>query len=141
MAGEVVDLLSTVEPWSDGAQMTEDYGNRSGNYTVLPDGLPPASTGAVVTLSILFCVIGFLGLFGNFLVIWVVLTDRKMRNSTTNMFITNLAFADFLIMLFGIPEIIQVRKKAVIILYESFMRSRIQQNLLCKINVQQLSVM
>ena len=99
--------LGTVETYSDSTISDEGYTNDTSNN--ISDGLPPASTGAVVTLSILFCIVGIAGLIGNFLVMWVVLTDRKMRNSVTNIFITNLALADFLIMLFGIPEIIQVR--------------------------------
>ena len=60
-----------------------------------------------VSLSLLFCTIGTLGIVGNFLVIYVILSDRKMRNSVTNLFIMNLALADFLIMVFGVPEIVQ----------------------------------
>ena len=67
----------------------------------------PASTESIVLMSLMFIVIGCTGLFGNFLVIVVILVDRKMRNSVTNIFIMNLAIADFLIMLFGIPEIVQ----------------------------------
>ena len=105
---EGIWALSTIETFTENALSDVGFNNdTSKNGT---DGLPPASTGAVVTLSILFCVVGLLGLVGNFLVMWVVLTDRKMRNSVTNIFITNLALADFMIMLFGIPEIIQVRE-------------------------------
>ncbi|KAK3607914.1 hypothetical protein CHS0354_036740 [Potamilus streckersoni] len=68
---------------------------------------PPANQEIVIILSILFFFIGAVGLLGNFLVIIVVLLDRKMRQSVTNIFIMNLAVADFFIMLFGIPEIVQ----------------------------------
>ena len=54
-----------------------------------------------------FVTIGIIGLLGNSLVVAVILLDRKMRQSVTNIFIMNLAIADFLIMLLGIPEIIQ----------------------------------
>ncbi|ESO88165.1 hypothetical protein LOTGIDRAFT_62390, partial [Lottia gigantea] len=47
------------------------------------------------------------GVIGNGLVIFVILIDRKMRKSVTNIFIMNLAIADFLIMTFGIPELVQ----------------------------------
>ncbi|KAL3866835.1 hypothetical protein ACJMK2_044096 [Sinanodonta woodiana] len=67
----------------------------------------PARLEAVIILSVLFCCIGAVGLLGNFLVIIVVLLDRKMRQSVTNIFIMNLAIADFFIMLFGVPEIVQ----------------------------------
>ena len=107
MAESTWEHLTTAETYSDDTMPNGgNIGNHSGNVS---DSLPPASTGAVVSLSILFCMVGIIGLLGNFLVMWVVLTDRKMRNSVTNIFITNLALADFLIMLFGIPEIIQVR--------------------------------
>jgi len=82
-----------------------------GNSTV-PDrwgpGPPsPSSTEAIVLLSALFCIIGTTGTVGNLLVIIVILADKKMRRSVTNIFIMNLAVADLLIMLFGIPEIVQ----------------------------------
>lgn len=75
-------------------------------------GLPPlppepASTEVIVLLSLLFIVIGTVGLIGNSLVIIVILFDRKMRQSVTNIFIMNLATADFIIMFVGIPEIVQ----------------------------------
>lgn len=60
-------------------------------------------------LTVLFCIIGIVGIFGNILVICVILLDRKMRQSVTNIFIMNLAIADFLIMAFGVPEIILFR--------------------------------
>ena len=44
---------------------------------------------------------------GNALVVFVVLTDRKMRQSVTNLLILNLAVADLVIMLLGVPEIVQ----------------------------------
>ena len=67
----------------------------------------PATPEVIGLLSLLFIVIGFIGILGNGLVIVVILVDRKMRNSVTNVFIMNLAVADLLIMLFGIPEIVQ----------------------------------
>ena len=74
---------------------------------IIPRSGPPspASTEALIFLSMLFCSIGLVGIVGNFLVIFVVLLDRKMRGSVTNIFIMNLAVADSLILLFGIPEI------------------------------------
>ncbi len=64
-------------------------------------GLP-----AIVGLSSLFCVIGIVGIVGNSLVIFIILSDRKMRRSVTNLFIMNLAVSDLLIMMFGIPDIV-----------------------------------
>lgn len=68
---------------------------------------PPASKEATIGLSILYSSITTVGIVGNFLVIYVILKDRKMRRSVTNLFIMNLAVADLLIMLFGIPDIVQ----------------------------------
>ena len=70
---------------------------------------PPVSRDTTIGLSILYSSITAVGLVGNFLVIYVILTDRKMRRSVTNLFIMNLAVADFLIMLFGIPRYHTVR--------------------------------
>jgi thyrotropin-releasing hormone receptor len=60
----------------------------------------------IVVLSVLFIIIGVVGLVGNILVIVAILGDRKMRSSATNLFITNLAFADLMLMVFTIPEIL-----------------------------------
>ena len=67
----------------------------------------PATVDVVVLLSLLFIVICSVGLLGNSLVVIVILLDRKMRKSVTNIFIMNLAIADLLIMLFGVPDIVQ----------------------------------
>jgi thyrotropin-releasing hormone receptor len=61
----------------------------------------------VILFSALFCVISLIGIVGNVLVIYVIFSDPKMRTSKTNMLITNLAIADFLILILGIPEIVQ----------------------------------
>ncbi|XP_033750910.1 neuropeptide receptor 15-like [Pecten maximus] len=76
-------------------------------------GMPPhpvhaASLEAVVGLSLLFFIIETFGIVGNSLVVIVVLLDRKMRHSVTNIFIMNLAVSDWMILVFGIPEIVQV---------------------------------
>ncbi|XP_076444375.1 neuropeptide receptor 15-like [Babylonia areolata] len=68
----------------------------------------PASVPEIVLFSLLFLVIGTVGIVGNALVIYAVVCDRKMRSSVTNLLITNLALADLVIMVFGIPEIVQV---------------------------------
>lgn len=49
--------------------------------------------------SVLYVVIFFLGMFGNFLVCFVVARQRTMQ-TVTNFFITNLAIADILLCLF-----------------------------------------
>ena len=80
-----------------------------GNVTGLPPppDRPAAAPEAIIGLSLLFCAVGVIGLVGNFLIIYVILADRKMRRSATNIFIINLAVADFFIMALGVPEIIQ----------------------------------
>jgi hypothetical protein len=49
-----------------------------------------------VICSILYVAVFFVGTFGNILVVQVILTNKTMRNPT-NLFITNLAFADILV--------------------------------------------
>lgn len=98
--------------WDINISQTE-YNVTSLNCTTPSPGNMPgpeaeaASMEAVVGISVLFCIIGFIGIVGNSLVITVVLIDRKMRQSVTNIFIMNLAISDLLIMLFGVPEILQ----------------------------------
>lgn len=75
------------------------------NITVPPEKV--TTVGDIVGLSILFFVIGAVGAIGNFLVIFVIVTDRKMRSSVTNLFIMNLAVSDFIIMLICVPDFIQ----------------------------------
>jgi thyrotropin-releasing hormone receptor len=78
------------------------------NITGIPSSPdPPVSLGTIISLSILFFIIGAMGIVGNSLVIMVILIDRKMRQSVTNVFIMNLAIADLLIMIFFVPDIIQ----------------------------------
>lgn len=81
------------------------------NVTLPPEpagsGPSPVGIPAVVGISILFCLIGLVGILGNTLIILIVLTDRKMRYSVTNLFITNLALSDLFIMLCGVPETVQ----------------------------------
>ncbi|KAG5669954.1 hypothetical protein PVAND_000243 [Polypedilum vanderplanki] len=56
----------------------------------------------LVIFSILYIITFFVGLFGNFLVCYVVARQRTMQ-TVTNFFITNLAFADILLCLFCVP--------------------------------------
>ena len=79
---------------------------------------------AIVSLSLLFSVIVFVGVCGNIMVIYSILSDRNMRRSVTNCFILNLAVADLLIMLLGVPEIVQF------ILDRGWLLGRV----LCKVN-------
>lgn len=79
------------------------------NYTDDTGITPVEATdqSTVVYLTILFFVIGVIGILGNVLVIFAVICSKKMRSSMTNLLITNLAFADLMIMVLGIPEIFQ----------------------------------
>ncbi|XP_013775509.1 neuropeptide receptor 15-like [Limulus polyphemus] len=78
------------------------------NFTDIGDiRLPPASKVTIISLSALFFVIGSVGFVGNALVIFVVLSDKRMRSSVTNIFIMNLAVSDFIIMVVCVPDIVQ----------------------------------
>jgi len=61
----------------------------------------------LIAMSTLFFLIGLVGVVGNALVVYIVFSDVKMRNSNTNILIVNLALADLAILLFGVPEIVQ----------------------------------
>ena len=61
----------------------------------------------IVTFSIAFFLVGLTGILGNGLVIYIIFTDKKMRQSLTNMLLINLAFSDMIILTLGIPEIVQ----------------------------------
>ncbi|CAI9730889.1 neuropeptide receptor 15-like [Octopus vulgaris] len=54
----------------------------------------------------MFFIIGATGFFGNLLVIYSVISDRKMRSSVTNLLITNLALADLSTLISGVPDIV-----------------------------------
>ncbi|XP_073951456.1 RYamide receptor-like isoform X2 [Choristoneura fumiferana] len=56
----------------------------------------------IVLLSFLYGTISVLAVVGNFLVMWVVATSRRMQ-SVTNCYIANLALADIVIGLFAVP--------------------------------------
>ena len=87
----------------------------TGNPDDVITGEPPAQTGGqgppdyevIIGLCILNSAVTLVGLAGNLLVIYVILSDRKMRRSVTNLFILNLAVADLMIMLLGVPELVQ----------------------------------
>ncbi|CAH1796875.1 unnamed protein product [Owenia fusiformis] len=91
------------------ANITNCHLNGTLNKTCQDHGLRPqmgpSSISEVIPISILFCIIEIVGIIGNILVIYVILSDRKMRSSVTNMFILNLGISDLIIMLGGIPEI------------------------------------
>lgn len=77
--------------------------NITTNYTSIdqPDlyKVPPL---LVIVLSILYGSISVIAVAGNGLVIWAIVTSKRMR-SVTNHYLANLAVADILIALFAIP--------------------------------------
>ncbi|XP_049271740.1 RYamide receptor isoform X2 [Rhipicephalus sanguineus] len=91
----------------DSPYASPDYGNLS----LLPS-LPAANVssgklyqvpvGFIVLLSIFYGIISLVAVAGNFMVMWIVATSRRMQ-TVTNFFIANLAVADIIIGLFSIP--------------------------------------
>jgi hypothetical protein len=67
-----------------------------------------------ISLSLLYGSISCLSIFGNILIIIVVVKSKRMHN-VTNYFISNLALADVIIGVFAIPfQVILLNKKKVI---------------------------
>lgn len=65
----------------------------------------------VVVLSVLYGSISIIAVAGNGLVIWAIVTSKRMR-SVTNHYLANLAFADILIALFAIPFEVSARLRS-----------------------------
>ena len=87
---------------------TSEILNDTGFESMGPiQGPENVTTAEIASFSTMFFVIGIVGITGNILVVYIVFSDAKMRLSMTNMLIVNLAVADLLILLFGIPEIVQ----------------------------------
>ena len=80
--------------------------NESSIMLVPPVTVENVTSLEMVSFSALFFIIGTIGILGNCLVIYIVFSDSSMRVSMTNMLIVNLAVADLLILVFGIPEIV-----------------------------------
>lgn len=100
------NMSTLVSLINDSVAFHELYHRDSNLNTSSSDSDQPSKE-VIVLMSMLFCVIGIVGLIGNGLVIIVILLDGKMRHSVTNIFIMNLATADFIIMAIGLPEIVQ----------------------------------
>ncbi|XP_073989225.1 RYamide receptor-like isoform X1 [Rhodnius prolixus] len=66
------------------------------------ESLYEVPAGVIVLLSVFYGTISVVAVGGNFLVMWIVATSRRMQN-VTNCFIANLALADIVIGLFAIP--------------------------------------
>lgn len=69
---------------------------------MLHTGLYEVPGGIIILLSVFYGTISVVAVVGNFLVMWIVATSRRMQN-VTNCFIANLALADIVIGLFAIP--------------------------------------
>ncbi|XP_074650446.1 neuropeptide receptor 15-like [Tubulanus polymorphus] len=66
----------------------------------------PLAMAEMIGIAVAFIVVGVIGIVGNLLVIYAILSDKKMRSSATNLFIMNLAIADLMLMIFTVPEIV-----------------------------------
>lgn len=53
--------------------------------------------------NIVLPIISIVGLIINIIVIYVIMTDRKMRQTTASIYIVNLAIADILVLVIGVP--------------------------------------
>lgn len=61
----------------------------------------------IVTASIMFISIIMTGVVGNFSVIWVICNYNELRKSVMNIYIFNMALADLMLNLLGIPDVVQ----------------------------------
>ncbi|KAM3962347.1 neuropeptide receptor A23 [Aphomia sociella] len=86
--------------WSRNSTI-EEYITQNGTNDSY-DTLYDVPTSMIVLLSFLYGSISVLAVVGNFLVMWVVATSRRMQ-SVTNCYIANLALADIVIGLFAVP--------------------------------------
>ncbi|XP_022117160.2 RYamide receptor [Pieris rapae] len=86
--------------WAHNVSLEEYLSNNSSQDVF--DTLYDVPTEMIVLLSFLYGSISVLAVIGNFLVMWVVATSRRMQ-SVTNCYIANLALADIVIGLFAIP--------------------------------------
>lgn len=88
------------------SNMTEDaFYHRSNSTQMEMD--PPSSPLVIHLMSLLFLVVGVVGIVGNSLVGAAILLDSRMRRSPTNALILNLAAADLIIMISCVPDIVQ----------------------------------
>ncbi|VDN10917.1 unnamed protein product [Dibothriocephalus latus] len=68
---------------------------------------PPFSSAACVAIILVFSIISVMTILGNGIVIWIVLTTRRMR-TVTNYFLVNLSVSDMLTVFQIIPNIYNV---------------------------------
>nr|ALM88319.1 neuropeptide receptor A23 [Chilo suppressalis] len=86
--------------WTRNTSGLEYLAQNNNNDTY--DTLYDVPTSMIVLLSFLYGSISVLAIVGNFLVMWIVATSRRMQ-SVTNCYIANLALADIVIGLFAVP--------------------------------------
>ncbi|XP_023226779.1 neuropeptide receptor 15-like [Centruroides sculpturatus] len=96
-----------VQQWSYNLTNLSDINQTIESNVDINDRVDVASYSAIVCLSFLFFVIGSIGIVGNLLVIYAILSDKRMRRSVTNLLLMNLAVSDFINMVVCIPDIIQ----------------------------------
>ena len=87
--------------------MADFNGTDGGNHTFTATTLNiyRHGTGAVIALLVANIAVLLLGVGGNLLVIAVMYKTRRMR-TVTNYFITNLAIADLLVLVFCLPPLL-----------------------------------
>lgn len=86
----LTDLVSSSSPSSSSSQPAEKV-----EVYDIPFWL-------AVLLSLVYLVVSFCAVIGNWMVLWIVIRSKIMRN-VTNLFIANLAVADIIIGAFAIP--------------------------------------
>ena len=106
-----VGIFTMEESTTDVLHKTTENSTVQDIYTANQSSVPfqghVTSAAAMVSLSVLFSIIVLIGICGNIIVIYSILSDRNMRSSVTNCFILNLAVADLIILLLGVPEMVQ----------------------------------
>lgn len=97
----ILSVMSYEETMSN--YTMEDVTNSTGNFTdqIIDFDDPFYNIFVILVFSTLYIIIFFMGMYGNFLVCFVVLRNKTMQ-TVTNFFITNLALADMLLCLFCI---------------------------------------
>ena len=68
----------------------------------MPRQVPEPPGYLVITATVFYILVFILGVFGNIIVIVVILANKNMK-STVNMFLINLCVADLLVMLICMP--------------------------------------
>ena len=85
-------------------QTNVPYNHLTGNESArnVTGTLPPLPNTLTITCTVLYGVIFFVGILGNFVVIYVIKWTKRMQ-STVNMYLVNLCVADLLVMVVCMP--------------------------------------